>query len=160
MTSRTSWTPGNGAALTWTALFGSELGTSMINGDSVLSSVVVANGTALDMFMDVSIEAPISSSSIAAGANFTLWIMYLDEGGSVYGDNSLTTTPAAVTPGLFPCATMPIRVAASQTTLYGFAEGVIIRPRSFAVGLQNNCGFTFSGAATCKYQTYNLNLNN
>ena len=158
MTSRTSWTAGNGVGLTWTAAFGAELGTSMVTGYSVLSSVTIANGTALDMFMDLSVEAAISSSTIAAGANFALWIMALMEDGSTYGDNSLTTTPAAVTPGLFPVATMPLRAASSVTSLYGFAQ-VVIPPGSFALGFQNNSGFTFSGTATVKYRTYNINLN-
>jgi hypothetical protein len=159
MASRTSWTAGNGQGLTWGALFGSELGTSMLNGYSVLSSVTISNGTSLDMFMDVSVEASISSSTIAAGASFALWIMELDEGGSIYGDNSLSATPASVTPGLFPCATMPLRAATTQTALYGYAMGIIIPPGSFAMGFQNNCGFTFSATATAKYRTYNINLN-
>ena len=70
MSSRTAWTAGNGAGLAWTALFGSEV-SALTNGKSVLSSVDIANGgSVLDQFMDVSLEATIASSTIAAGANF------------------------------------------------------------------------------------------
>jgi len=158
MTSRTAWTAGNGAGLTWTALFGSEVST-LANTDSVLSSIDIANGAALDQFMDVSLEATIASSTIAAGANFALWLMALMEDGTTYGDNSVTTTPAAVTPGLFPVATIPLLAKASTTALYGFAQGIILPPGSFAMALQNNCGFTLT-ACTVKYRTYNQNLNN
>jgi hypothetical protein len=158
MASRTAWTAGNGQGLAWGSLFGSEVST-LVNGDSVLSSVDIANGTALDQFMDVSLEATIASSTIAAGANFALWLMALMEDSSTYGDNSLTTTPAAVTPGLFSVATMPLIAKASTTALYGYAQGVILPPGLFAMALQNNCGFTLT-ACTVKYRTYNQNLNN
>lgn len=158
MASRTAWIAGNGQGLTWGSLFGSEVST-LVNGDSVLSSVDIANGTALDQFMDVSLEATIASSTIAAGANFALWLMALMEDGSTYGDNSMTTTPAAVAPGIFPVATMPLIAKASTTALYGYAQGVILPPGSFAMALQNNCGFTLT-ACTVKYRTYNQNLNN
>jgi len=159
MANRTAWTGGNGAGLTWTSLFGSEVST-LANGNSALSSIVVANGgTTLDQFMDVSLEATISSSTIAAGASFALWLMALMEDGTTYGDGSLTTTPAAVTPGLFPISTMPLRAASSITALYGYAQGLILPPGSFAMGLQNNSGFTLT-ACTVKYRTYNQNLNN
>ena len=159
MSSRTAWTAGNGAGLAWTALFGSEV-SALTNGEFVLSSVDIANGgSVLDQFMDVSLEATIASSTIAAGANFGLWLMALMQDGSTYGDNSLTTTPAAVTPGLFPVATMPLLAKASTTALYGYAQGIILPPGSFAMALQNNCGFTLTACAV-KYRTYNQNLNN
>ena len=157
MTSRTAWVAGLGQGLGWGALFGTEVATPA-TAYSTLSSVVVANGTALDQFMDVSLEATISSSTIAAGANFAFWLMALMEDGTTYGDASVTTTPAAVTPGLFPCATMPLRAATGQTNLYGYAQGIIIPPGSFAMAMQNNSGFTLT-ACVIKYRTYNQNLN-
>jgi|SRR5208282_593114 len=157
MTSRTAWVAGNGAGLTWTALFGSEVATPA-TAYTTLSSVVVANGASLDQFMDISLEATISSSTIAAGANFTLWLMPLMEDGTTYGDGSVTTTPAAVTPGLFPVAVMPLLAKAATTNLYGYVQGIILPPLSFAMALQNNSGFTLT-ACTVDYKTYNQNLN-
>ena len=163
MTARTAWTAGNGVGLTWTTVINSADMASMTNGQSVLSSVSdIANGTNLDQFMDVSLEWTISSSTIAAGANATFWIFELDEGGSVYGDNSLTAGNAAsVTPGLFPAFVMPFRAASSQTSLYGYASAIIIPPGSFRLAVQNNSGFSLSsGTQTVKYRTYNIQLNN
>lgn len=163
MSNRTAWTAGNGAGLTWTTLFNGTDMNSMTNAQSVLSSITaIANGTALDMFMDVSFEVTISSSTIAAGANLSLWIFPLMEDGSTYGDGSLAAgTAAAITPGLFPVLTMPLRAAVTQTALYGYGQSIIIPPGTFLPVVQNNSGFTLAGSGNvAKYRTYNLNLNN
>lgn len=160
MANRTAWTPGNGAGITWTPLFGSEIVglTGGATGGTVLSSVSVANGSALDQFMDVSIEAKIAANTIAAGANFALWIMPLMEDGVTYGDNTVTTTPGTLVPGLFPAATLPLHPGGA-TGLYGYAQGIVLPPGTFSCALQNNSGFGFTGA-TGTYRTYNQNLNN
>ena len=102
MSSRTAWTAGNGAGLAWTALFGSEV-SALTNGEFVLSSVDIANGgSVLDQFMDVSLEATIASSTIAAGANFALWLMALMEDGTTYGDNSLIDDAGSGDAGVIP----------------------------------------------------------
>lgn len=163
MTSRTAWTAGNGVGLTWTTLINSADLASMATGKTVLSSVAdVANGTNLDMWMDVSVECAIASSTIVAGANLALWIYALLDNGSTYGDGQLTSgTPASVTPTFPPVATFPLVAAASQTTLVGFAQQIMIPPGSFRCALQNNSGFSFTaGTQTVKYRTYNINLNN
>lgn len=162
MASRTAWTAGNGAGLTWTTLINSADMSSMTNGQTVLSSVAdIANGTNLDIFMDIAFLTAISSSTIAVGANFAFWIYALNEDGTHYGDNQLTAgTPASVTPAFPPCAVCGIPAVASTTNMYGFAQGMVIPPGSFRVAVQNNSGFSLSGTQTVKYRTYNINLNN
>lgn len=163
MTSRTAWTAGNGVGLTWSTLINSADLASMANGSSVLSSVAdIANGTNLDQFMDISAICAISSSTIAAGANLAFWLYPLQEDGSTYGDGQFTAgTQAAKTPTFSPFGTMPLVAAASQTTLVGFIQGIVIPPGSFRVAMQNNSGFALtSGTQTVKYRTYNINLNN
>lgn len=162
MTSRTAWIAGNGQGLTWGTLINSADMASMTNGQSVLSSIAdIANGSSLDQLMDISAICAISSSTIAAGANLAFWLYALQEDGSTYGDGQLTAgTAASKAPAFAPCATMPLVAAASQATLVGFSQGIIIPPGSFRVAMQNNSGFTFtSGAQTVKYRTYNINLN-
>ena len=162
MANRTAWTAGNGAGLTWTTAINSADMASMATAYTVLSSVAdIANGTALDQFMDISAELAIASSTIAAGANLALWIYPLHDDGATYGDGQMTAgTPVSKTPTFAPCATMPLYAAASQTALVGFAQGVIIPPGSFRLAIQNNSGFTLtSGTQTVKYRTYNINLN-
>lgn len=164
MTNRTAWTAGNGQGLSsWGTLINSADMASMINGDTVLSSVAdIANGTFLDQFMDISVKCAIASSTIAAGANLALWLYLLQEDGSSYGDGQLTAgTPAAVTPTFAPIGTIPLVAAASQTVLLGSITGILLPPQSFRFAIQNNSGFTFtSGTQAVTFKTYNQNLNN
>jgi hypothetical protein len=163
MTSRTAWTAGNGVGLTWTTAINSADMASMATANTVVSSVAdIANGTNLDMFMDLSASLVISSSTIVAGANLAFWIYALNQDGTTYGDGQFTNgTAASKTPTFAPCAVMPLVAAASQTALLGFAQQIIIPPGSFRIAIQNNSGFTLtSGTQTVKYRTYNINLNN
>ncbi|SRR6266404_5916437 len=163
MASRTAWTAGNGQGLTYGTLINSADLVSMANANTVLSSVAdIANGTFLDMFMDISFSFAISSSTIVAGANIAFWIELLNQDGSTYGDGQLAPgTPAAKTPSPAPDGTFPLFAAASQTTLVGTVRRLELPPASFRVAAQNNSGFTFTaGTQACKFRTYNLNLNN
>lgn len=163
MTSRTAWTAGNGVGLTWTTGINSADMASMANGSSVVSSVAdIANGTNLDMFMDISASLLIASSTIVIGANLAFFLFLLNQDGTTYGDGQFTNgTAAAKTPTFPPCVTMNLVAAAAQTALIGNAQQIIIPPGSFRLGIQNNSGFTLTaGTQTVKYRTYNLNLNN
>lgn len=163
MAARTAWTAGNGVGFTWTTAINSADLASMANGSSVVSSVAdIANQTNLDMFMDVSVRCAIASSTIVAGANLALWLYELLDDGSTYGDGQFTNgTQAALTPVFPPFATIPLKAAASQTLLLGYANQIMIPPGSFRLALQNNSGFALTaGTQTVKYRTYNLNLNN
>lgn len=162
MANRTAWVAGLGVGFTWTTLINSADLASMANGSSVVSSVAdIANQTSLDQFMDVSVRCAIASSTTVAGANFALWLYALLDDGTTYGDGQFTNgTQAAKTPTFAPVAIFPLVAAAAQTTLVGFASGIIIPPGSFRAALQNNSGFTLtSGTQTVKYRTYNQNLN-
>ena len=164
MTNRTAWTGGNlNSGLGWVTAINSADMASMINGNTVLSSVAdFANGTALDQLMDVSVRCAISSSTTVAGANFAIWIYDLLDNGSTYGDGQLTSgTSTAKTPTFAPAAVIPLVVAASQTTLVGFANGIVLPPGSFRLAFQNNSGFTLtSGTQTVMMRSYNVQLNN
>lgn len=162
MANRSAWTAGNGVGFTWSTLINSTDLASMINGDTVLSSVAdIANGTALDQFMDISAKLVISSSAVAAGANLAFWLYALQEDGSSYGDGQLTAgTPAALTPVPTAFCGAIALPTATIATLEGFLQGVVIPPGSFRVAMQNNSGYTLtSGTQTVKYRTYNQNLN-
>lgn len=163
MASRTAWTAGNGAGLTWATAINSADMASMTNAQSVVSSVAdIANGTNLDIWADISVRLVISSSTIAAGANIPIWLFALLDDGSTYGDGQFTNgTAASKTPTFPPVGIVPLVVAAAQTTLVGFVQGIIIPPGSFRFAMQNNSGFSLtSGTQTVKYRTYNTNLNN
>ena len=158
------WVAGNGPGLTWTSAFNtadfttSDSSSLLANTHTVLSTVSdFANGTNLDQFMDISLRLSISSSTIAANANFAFWLYYLLDDGSTYGDGHLTAgTAAALTPAFPSCATIPLLATTGQTSLVGIATGIVLRPGSFRLAIQNNCGFTLtSGTTVCKIQTYN-----
>lgn len=163
MTSRTAWTAGNGVGLTWTTAINTADMASMATANTVVSSVAdIANGTNLDLFMDLSASLVISSSTIVAGANLAFWIYALNQDGTTYGDAQFTNgTAAAKTPTFAPCTVMPLIAAASQTALIGFSQQILLPPGSFRIAIQNNSGFTLTaGTQTVKYRTYNFNLNN
>lgn len=163
MANRTAWTAGNGAGLTWATAINSADMASMATANTVVSSVAdIANGTNLDMFMDISASLVIASSTIVAGANLAFWLYALNQDGTTYGDGQFTNgTAAAKTPTFAPCAAMPLVAAAAQTALIGNALQIMIPPGSFRVAIQNNSGFALTaGTQTVKYRTYNLNLNN
>lgn len=173
MASRTAWTSGNltGNGLGWTKAFNdadinaSSSGNGLANGATVLSGVADwANGTGLDMFMDISYRFTISSNTIGSGASIVFFAYYLNQDGTAYGDNQLTAgTGAAITPAMPPVVSMGIPAVASTTNMYGIAEGIQIFPGSFRLALQNNSGFAFSntiGSQIVKIRTYNIQLNN
>ena len=168
MTNTTAWIAGRGAGLTWanafnTADFTTSDGSGLLqNTHTVLSTIAdIANGTALDMFADISVRLSIASSTVVAGACLSFWIYELLDDGATYGDGKLTAgTAAALTPAFAPCCAIPLFAAASQTSLVGFASGILVPPGSFRFAFQNNSGFTLTSSVTvCKYRTYNLNLN-
>jgi hypothetical protein len=131
----------------------------LANGQTVLSTIAdIANGTALDQFADISVRLSIASSTIAAGACLSFWLYELLDDGTSYGDGKLTAgTAAALTPAFAPCAAVALYAAASQTSLVGYAQGIVLPPGSFRFAMQNNSGFTLTSSVTvCKYRTYNI----
>jgi hypothetical protein len=169
MSSRTAWTAGNGnsgAGLTWTAAFNSTdfTGAQPTNGQSLLSTITISNGSNFDQFMDVGFIQTISSSTIAQGANFSLWICSLKPDGSTYFPPLTAGTAASLVPPWAPCAVIPLFAATAQTTLVGSTADtgtpIILPPGTFKLIVQNNCGFTLtSSTQTWDYRTYNINLN-
>lgn len=166
MANRTSWTPGNGQGLTYGSLFnGSDLA-SLPSGDAVASSVTaIANGTNLDTFMKVSAKFTISSTTPTAGSFVSLWIAYLNEDGTIYGDGNFPAgTQKAYQPAWAPVATVPLNNAAgAQTVLAVDFPVFMIEPRNFIAILgTGGSAPTLSATGTncvVDYVTANVNLN-
>ena len=160
---RTSWTAGNGAGLTWTAAFnGTDFTTSQpTTGQSILSTVTITNGTALDQFMDVSVVQSIASSTIVAGANITIWLVPLAADGSTYTPALVAGTVSANVLPIPPVCTISLFAAATQTVLTGTCIGIVIPPGTFKLAEQNGSGFTYTDTTQVHdYRTYNQQLNN
>jgi hypothetical protein len=168
MSGRTAWVAGLGQGITYGAAFNSTdfTGSQPTNGQFLLSTVTITNGTALDQFMDFSIEQSIASSTIVAGASFNLWLCSLKAGGTNYFPPLTAGTAATLTNVIpwAPCAVIPLYAAATQTLLVGSTADtgtpVLIPPGSFKMIMQNNCGFTLTATTqTWDYRTLNINLN-
>lgn len=168
MTSKTAWVSGNGQGLAnWSArtvLFGSADLTSLADSKSVLSSATaIDNGTNLDQYMDISVEITVGSSTPRAGAYIGIWIAYLQQDGSTYGDGQLTAgTPATYQPPWQPVATIPLSNQA-MTLMAGQQNGILLLPQKFLLICYNFTNVTFSATAgnnVVAYKTYNVNLNN
>ncbi len=161
---RTDWTSGNGAgAPGWTAAFATSdfTGAQPTTGQTVLSTVTIDNGTALDQFMDVSIVQSISTSNIAVRANISLWIVPLAADGTTYTPALTAGTASSNSLPGEPICVIPIFVSNSQTSMTGHCTGIIIPPGRFKLAEQNNTGWTYtSGTQVHNYRTYNIFLNN
>lgn len=156
MANRTAWTAGNSASgIGWQSM---TVSATLAAGSAQLDNTDVANDTNLDLFADVSISCTTASSTYTAGMNVAFYVCALNQDGTTYGDNHLTTTAAAVTTSLYPAGLIPLFVGATQTSIIGNIIGIQLPPGKFRWGFMNN-GITFT-AATFKFRTYNTNLNN
>jgi hypothetical protein len=155
------WIAGSGQGLTWGGLFGTEINTTIANGNAIKSSVAVTNGTALDIFMDISYLAG-GTATTAAPNYLGFYLLPLGQDGSTYGDgNWASSTAVSVTnplPGQNWVGNMTFFAAAS-TTIAGVITRIILPPGSFKALLYNGSGASlFNGTNTCKYRTYNRSI--
>lgn len=166
MASRTAWVAGNGAGLTYTArtvAFGTADLTSLADSKAVLSSAAaIANQTNLDLYMDLSVQITVASSTPRAGAYIGIWLATQMQDGSTYGDGQLTAGTAATY--LPPWAPLAIITLTNQamTNMGGQATGLLIPPEPFLLICYNFTNVTFSATAgnnVVSFKTYNLNLN-
>jgi len=162
-TGRTAWTAGNGQGLTYGVAFNStDFTTSQpTNGQSILSTITISNGTALDQFMDVSVVQSIASSTIAAGANIAIWLVPLAADGSTYTPALTAGTVSANVLPMAPVCVIPLYAATTQTVLTGTCTGIVLPPGTFKLAEQNNSGFTYTATTQVHdYRSYNINVNN
>lgn len=145
------WIAGSGAGLTWTAAFSTEVN-SLASGNAILSSVSITNGTALDMFADISIA--LGSAAFAAPNRIDVYLYPLNQDGTTYGDGRFATSAAGPPPSNYFCGSIGL-VAATQTQ-EGTLTGIVIPPGTFSFVLMNNGGVALASSSnTIKYRTYN-----
>jgi hypothetical protein len=156
MANRTAWTAGNSASgLGWQAM---TVSATLAAGSAQLDAADVANATNLDLFADISVSCTTASATYSAGMCLSFYIYALNQDGTTYGDNHLTTTAAAVVPAMPAAAVIPLFIGATQTSIVGHALQIPLPPGNFRWAIANN-GVTLT-AATVKFRTYNTNLNN
>jgi hypothetical protein len=125
----------------------------------VLSSVVVANGTALDLYADVSFS--LTGTTPSSGVPFfALYVMALNQDGTTYGDGTQTTTGSATNPTMNSDSEAKVALGKTSAALVGMFRQIILPPGSFCFALLNGTGNALASSAnTIKYRTYTINNN-
>lgn len=120
----------------------SGIGTSAISSGaaSSLGSTVIANGTDLDLLMDVSVR--LSSYTPGSNPYWELHLVPLLDDGSTYADRSAATL----------VDTLPVTTGASAKGLMFW--GVSVPPGSYKLQLVNQSGASATPAADPQYRTY------
>lgn len=139
----------------WTDAFGTEVTTTAItNGNAILSSVSITNGTGLNVFADLSYVA--GSTITSAAPNFIgIYLYPLNQDGSTYGDGRFGSAAAGPPAAAYWVGNFDFAAAAS-TTVAGMVQRIILPPGTFKFVLYNQAGASLpSSGNTCKYRTYN-----
>lgn len=150
------WVAGSGQGLTWGDAFSTATLDSIVNGNAILSDVSITNGTALDIFADVS---GAFGSITAAAPNFmSIYLYPLNKDGSSYGDGRFGSSAAGPPPGNYFCGSFGFPTGAA--TIKGMVRGIILPPGTFKFVLYNLSGATLAGSSgnTIQYRTYNRAL--
>lgn len=153
------WIAGSGQGLTWGDICGAEVKTTAVSSlNAVLCSVVVANGTALDVFGDFSIS--LASVTSGAGAPYIgIYLYPLNEDGSTYGDGKFGSPATGPPPTEYFVCSIPV-VASVTAAIVGMCRGILLPPGSFKVVFYNVAGVaTASSGNTVQYRTYNRSIN-
>lgn len=148
------------ASVAWAAAFGTEIN-SIVTGNAILSTVVIANSGVLDMFMDVSYS--LGSITPSGSPYLGLYLHPLNQDGSTYGDGRFGSSAAGPPASVYQIGMSGLVTAAQVQTgdfqLPGRRSPMLIPPGDFKLVLYNVAGVTLAGSAnTIKYRTYNRAL--
>src|SRR5215831_15614655 len=91
------WIAGSGQGLTWGDAFSTATLNSIASGNAILSDVSITNGTALDIFADISIV--LASAAFVAPNYIGIYLYPLNKDGSTYGDGRFGSSAAGPPPG-------------------------------------------------------------
>lgn len=150
------WIGGSGQGLPWGAAFGTEIN-SLANGNAILSSVAITNGTPLDIFMDVDFIA--GATETTAAPNFLSLFLYpLLHDGATYGDGRFSSAAVGPPPGNYSACPNISFAAAASTTIAGIFQRIVLPPGTFKCVLWNQSGTTLPSSNTMDYRTYNRSV--
>ena len=149
------WIAGTGQGLTYGNAFTGATLNSIASGNAILSDVVIANGTALDIFADVSIA--LASAAFVAPNYIGIYLYPLNQDGTTYGDGRFGSSAAGPPPAGYAVGTIGI-VAATQAQ-EGTLRGIVMPPGSFKFVLYNQGGVALASSGNvCLYRTYNRQI--
>lgn len=133
---------------------------SLGSGGCAVSTAAVSNGTALDIYGDVSAILTVGGTTTATSL-LTLYVLPLQQDGTTYGDGSASSSSSQ------PVATYLVGSAfvkagiTSGNTVSAMWRQIVLPPGNFGLALGNNLGVVLNATAalTLKIRTYNENLN-
>lgn len=132
---------------------------SLASGGGALGSTVIANSTNLDLFMDLSFVVTVGGTT-TPNSVIQIYLLPLNQDGSTYGDGyaSGATLPAIGYQAGFINVKSGVT---SASTVTGTIIGAQLAPGDYKVVFANMLGVALNATAslTCKYRTYNYNLN-
>ena len=150
------WVAGSGQGLGWGSCFGSEIN-SVVSGNAVLSSVSITNGTALDLFGDLSIS--LGSITPGSGSPYIGFSrLPLNQDGSSYGDGRFGTSAAGPPPSPYYIGSI-LCIPSTAGVLTGTISFVMLPPGTCKFLLYNLAGATLASSAnTVSYRTYDRSV--
>jgi hypothetical protein len=133
---------------------------SLATGSCALSTAAITNGTALDLYADVSFIVTVGGTTTTS-SYMTLYLLPLQQDGSTYGDGTASgSTPPVAVPYLISTCMVKSGVT-SGSTISGMFRGLVLPPGDFKFVLCNQLGVALNATAslTMKYRSFNENLN-
>ena len=145
------WIAGSLVGLTWANAYTTQP-VSIVNGNAILSDLVIDNSTALDVFADFSMN--LGSVAVVAPNYIGVYLYPFNQDGSTYGDGRFGSSAAG--PPASPYWVGNIVVPTGTAANEGTVRGIILPPGQFKWVIYNQLGVTMAGSAnTAKYRTYN-----
>lgn len=150
------WIAGSGVGLTWTLTGSTTTLDTLASSNAILTSSDITNGTALDIFADISLAG--GSITVAQPAFVGVYLYPLNADGSTYGDGRFGSAALGPPPSNYYVGSLGTSTGAAVWE--GTITGVVIPPGTFRLVVHNNMGAAFAGSGTnfVKYRTYNRSI--
>lgn len=157
MASTTRWlVDTNWTAATFTA---GDLN-SLASGGGAVSTAAITNGTALDLYADVSFIVTVGGTTTAT-SYLTLYILPLQQDGTTYGDGAASSSSAQPVATYLAASCLVKSGTTSGSAVSGMFRQIVLPPGDFVFAVGNNLGVALNATAamTMKYRAYDENLN-
>src|ERR1700688_983882 len=142
------------------AAFGDAFSTatlnSIVNGNAILSDIVIDNTATLDIFADVSIALGSITSVPPAFAG--IYLYPLNKDAATYGDGRFGASAAGPPPSSYMAGIIGFPVGTAA--IVGTCRAIILPPSKFKFVLYNQSGATLAGGSgnTCQFKSYNRSV--
>lgn len=155
------WIAGSGQGLTFGNAFGTEtnsLPATSSTSNSVLSSVIIDNTSALDMFIIVSFNF---GSITTTGSPFAALYDYLQNHDGSYGDGRFTNPGSGPPPSSYFLGSAGAPVGTQLVTgsfNRPLGDPMILKPGKHKLVLYNGMGVALATSTSILYETFNRSV--